>query len=92
VAYASAVDSYMTRDAYLIVALAPLVVITIGSIIGMALTDGVLRFLIALMGTMNAGAAIGDLWFTIECLRQPSSLLVRDFGEGAELYIPAETA
>jgi hypothetical protein len=86
VAFASAVNSYLTRDAYLVVALAPLAVITLGAIVGMVLTDGVLRFLFALMGTMNAGAAVGDLWFTIECLRQPSTLLVRDFGEGAELY------
>ena len=87
VAFASAENYYVTRDAYLLVALAPLTLITVGVVLGMALTDGLLRFLLALMGTVNAGAAVGDLWFTIECLRQPADAMVRDFGEGAEFYV-----
>jgi hypothetical protein len=87
VAYASAKEYYLTRDAYLVVALAPLVAISVVVAIGMGLTGGGLRFILALMGAANAGASIGDLWFTWECLRQPSDLLVRDYGDGAELYI-----
>ena len=94
VAYASATESYFTRDAYLIVALAPLLVISVLSVAGMALTEGGLRLVAALMGTINAGSAVGDLWFTLVCLRSPRDLLVRDFGDGAELYRrhPDETA
>jgi hypothetical protein len=86
VAYASASDHFVTRDAYLIVALAPLVLITLGTVIGMAFTGGGLRFAVALMGTVNAGSAVGDLWFFGVCLRYPRTLLVRDYGDGAELF------
>jgi hypothetical protein len=86
VAFASASDHYLTRDAYLIVAMAPLVVISILTVILMALTGGSLRFMVGLMGTINAGSSVGDLWFFGVCLRYPRSLLVRDFGEGAELF------
>jgi hypothetical protein len=86
VAYASASDHFVTRDAYLIVAMAPLVLITLGTVIGMTLTGGGLRFVVALMGTVNAGSAVGDLWFFGVCLRYPRTLLVRDYGDGAELF------
>jgi hypothetical protein len=86
VAYASARDYYLTRNAYLIVALAPLVVISIGTVILMALTGGDLRFVVGLMGSIHAGSSVGDLWFFAVCVSHPRTLLVRDFGEGAELF------
>jgi len=86
VAYASAKDYYLGRDAYLVVAMLPLVGVTTLSLILMALTRGELRAAIALIGAANIGGTVGDLWFVIECLRHPSDLLARDYGEGAELY------
>jgi hypothetical protein len=86
VAYASAKDYYVTRDAYLIVGLAPLVLISIGAVILMAVTGGGARFMVALLGAVNAGSSVGDIWFVAICLRYPRTLLVRDFGEGAELF------
>src|SRR5579864_6485009 len=88
VAYARADQYYLPRNAYLIVALAPLVFISILTVILMVVTGGGLRFIIALMGAANAGGATGDLWFTVVCLRYPKQLLVRDFGDGAELFVP----
>jgi hypothetical protein len=88
VAYASADDYYFSRDAYLIIALAPLVLISVGTILLMALTGGGLRFLMALLGAVNAGSSIGDLWFVVVCLHYPRDLLVRDYGDGAELFKP----
>jgi hypothetical protein len=55
-------------------------------VIGMALTGGDLRFVVGLMGAINAGSSVGDLWFAAVCLSHPRTLLVRDFGEGAELF------
>jgi hypothetical protein len=86
VAYASASDHYLTRDAYLIVAMAPLVVISLLTVTLMALTGGGLRFVVGLLGAINAGSSVGDLWFFGVCLRYPRSLLVRDYGDGAELF------
>jgi hypothetical protein len=90
VAYASADGYFVTRDAYIIVALAPLVVISILTVLCLMLTGGGLRFIVALLGAANAGGAIGDLWFVLVCRRYPRDLLVRDFGEGAELYVRHE--
>lgn len=87
VAFASAEKYYLTRDAYLIVGLAPLVVITLFTILLMALTGGELRTVLELAGAMNVGGAVGDMWFAIVCRRYPWNLLVRDFGDGAELLL-----
>lgn len=89
VAYASGERAYVARDAYLVVALLPLVGITLLCIALMALTSGETRNVIGLIGAANVGGAVGDLWFVLTCLRYPRHLLVRDYGEGAELYYTA---
>lgn len=86
VAFAAADRYYLTRDAYLIVGLAPLVLITLGTLALMTMTSGELNTLIALVGAANVGGCVGDLWFFRICRRYPPDLLVRDFGDGAELY------
>jgi hypothetical protein len=88
VAYAAAPDDYLPRKAYLVVAIAPLVGVTLGCALFMALTGGTTRTVIALTGAANVSGAAGDVWFFAECLRRGRGLLVRDFGEGAELYLP----
>ena len=88
VAYASAENYYISRNAYIVVALAPLVILSLATVIGMALTGGIWRLMVMLLGAANAGGSIGDLWFTWVCLRAPHTLLVRDFGDGAELFAP----
>ncbi len=87
VAFAAADRYYLTRDAYLIVGLAPLVLITLGTLALMTITSGELNTLIALVGAANVGGSVGDLWFYLICRRYPPDLLVRDFGDGAALYI-----
>ncbi|MCE7946788.1 MAG: DUF3267 domain-containing protein [Chloroflexi bacterium CFX4] len=89
VAFAAADRYYLTRDAYLIVGLAPLVLITLGTLALMTITSGELNTLIALIGAANIGGCVGDLWFYLICRRYPPDLLVRDFGDGAELYARA---
>jgi hypothetical protein len=87
VAFAAADRYYLTRDAYLIVGSAPLIVITLVTAALMTVTGGETNTLIALIGAANIGGSIGDLWFVSICCRYPRDLLVRDFGEGAELYL-----
>ncbi len=86
VAYASAEKYYVSRNAYIVVALLPLIGISLMSIGLMLVTAGELRSILALIAAGNVGGAVGDLWFVVECLQRPRDLLVRDFGEGAELY------
>lgn len=88
VAFASAAHMYLPRSAYLVVALLPLVGISLISILILPLVSGETRTLVILIAAANVGGAVGDLWFTYICLRMPASLLIRDFGEGAELFLP----
>ena len=88
VAFATSGGYYLTRDAYSIVALAPLVLITFLSVCLMALTSGETRTLIALIGAANIGGSVGDVWFYRVCRRFPPHVLVHDFGEGADLLLP----
>lgn len=90
VAFAAADRHYLTRDAYTVVALAPLIVLTLLTAALMALTGGETNTLIALIGAANIGGSVGDLWFVSICQRFPPDLLARDFGEGAELYARAD--
>ncbi|MDW8300488.1 MAG: DUF3267 domain-containing protein [Anaerolineae bacterium] len=86
VAFAAADRYYLTRDTYVIVGLAPLFVITLITMALMTVTSGETNTLVALIGASNVGGSVGDLWFFTICRRFPPDLLVRDFGEGAELY------
>lgn len=87
VAFAAADRYYLTRDAYSVVALAPLIVITLITLALMTVTSGETNRLIAFIGAANIGGSVGDLWFFSICRRFPPDLLVRDFGEGGELYM-----
>jgi hypothetical protein len=89
VAYAAAPDDYLSRNAYLVVALAPIIGVTVVCILLMALTGDTTRNVFAVVGAANLSGAAGDVWFFVECLRRGPELLVRDYGEGAELYLPA---
>lgn len=86
VAYASAKGYYLTRDAYIIVGLAPLFVLTAAFVALMIPFDGGLRELLIVIGAGNIGGCVGDIWFWLSCRRHPPTLLVRDYGDGAELY------
>jgi hypothetical protein len=88
VAYASAKAYYVSRDAYIVVGLAPLVAMTLIGGLLIALTGGETRALLGLFVAANVGGAVGDLWFVRTCLRFPPTLLVNDFGDGATLYAP----
>jgi len=86
VLFATADGYYFTRDAYIVIGLAPLVLITIGTMIFMIAAGGSLRAMIALMGAVNIGGAIGDMWFVTVCLRYPRTLIARDLGDSVELF------
>jgi Putative zincin peptidase len=86
VAYAAADNYYLTRNAYLVVAMLPLVGITSLCILAMATSHGQWRTFWGIIGALNLSGAVGDLWFFWECLKRSPQALVRDFGEGAEIF------
>lgn len=86
-AYAAAPDWYIRRTPYLITALAPLILISLG---GVALTPWLPSSAILAAWyilTMNAGGSVGDLAAAIWVLRRPADCLIQDRGESMTLFL-----
>jgi hypothetical protein len=89
-AYATMPGWYFPRNAFLVVLLAPLAVISaLGLLLTLLLPSELLLFAFALLGG-NAASAIGDLYMTFVLLRYPPDTLVEDTGTGFRLYRPTK--
>lgn len=86
VLYATADGAYFRRAEYLVVALTPLVVITLLGTALMALGPDWITGYAALAVIINASGAIGDLWMALELLRYPARALVRDESVGFRIF------
>lgn len=85
-AYAAAPGWYLQRRQYVMIGLAPLVLISAaGMLLAAILPAGVLTLLLICLIT-NAGGATGDLWIVARALRQPGTLLVEDLGDAVRIY------
>jgi hypothetical protein len=85
--YATTDDGLFRRNDFIVVALAPLVVITLlCMILGFILPDRWHLYL-ALSVALNAGGAIGDMWMTWIALHYPPSALVRDEADGIRVFV-----
>jgi len=87
-AFAAAPGWYIPRNPYLLVSLAPFVLITV---IGLGLIAvvpyGFIPPLLLLI-SMNAAGAVGDLMVVAWLLGKPAWFLVQDYGDGVSLYGP----
>jgi hypothetical protein len=91
-AYASAPEWYIPKRAYYLVALTPVVLITVlgmaaVTIVHLNLIPGVL-----LLVSMNAAGATGDMLTAIWLIKKPPETLVFDYGDGVRIYGPADGA
>jgi hypothetical protein len=89
-AYAGAPEWYLPRGQYLIVGLAPLVLITLGGLL-LVLSgpfDGILAALFVIV--INAAGAVGDMAVTAWVLLRSPRVLVNDTGDTFSLYEPGE--
>lgn len=87
--YATSPGYAYPRNNYIVIALAPFVVISALVIIGMWLLQGTLWVpLLALCGIFNASGAIGDMWMTMIVLRYPATAYVMDERDGLRLFLP----
>ncbi len=87
-AYASAPSWYLPRGQYFIVAVSPLVVLTL---LGFALVPFVPSWMLLpllLFLTLNASGAVGDIAVAVWLLFQPPSCMVNDHGDAVTLYVP----
>ena len=85
-AYAAAPGWFFPRGQYLVIALAPLVIL---SILGMALVAVVPAGALAaiLFGMVaNASGAVGDMWIAFKVIRERREILIEDLGDGMNFY------
>ena len=87
-AYAGAPRWFFSKRPYLLIGLAPLVLISLAGFIAMLFVPGEWIFPILLFITLNASGAVGDIYAFFWILPKPDDILVRDFGDRMEIYGP----
>lgn len=85
-AYAAAPDWFFPKIQYLVIGLAPLVVLTIVGLIAIALAPLSWLPTIFLAVLFNAGGAIGDIYVCIRIGAESSNAWIKDTGDGFEVY------
>jgi len=87
--YCGAKEQLFRRNQYLVVGLAPLVVITLAAIIFTLAVPGLASYV--LFGTVgNFSGAAGDVWVAQRLWRQPSHILVEDTQTGYTAWAIAD--
>ncbi len=86
VLYATADKALFRRNEYVIVALAPLVGITLAVMLALWIVPNGLVYWLSLAVILNAGGAIGDLWAVGVVVRHPASVIVRDEEDGFRIF------
>jgi hypothetical protein len=87
--YATSPGYTYRRNNYVVIALAPFVVISILIVLGMWLLQGTLWVaLLGICGVINASGAIGDMWMTMIVLRYATTAYVMDERDGIRVFLP----
>jgi hypothetical protein len=87
-AFASAPGWYIPRNDYLVVSLAPFILISLIGLDLLALLPYALIPSLLLLISMNAAGAIGDLIVSVWLLNKPAICLIQDYGDKVSLYLP----
>ena len=77
-------DSKMPRGAFILVALAPLILLDIA--FGALVLGGVFPVVAYMCLSVNTIGAVGDVWITLKLLPQPRGSLVQDTKTGIEVW------
>lgn len=77
----------VTRNQYLAIAVAPLIVLTALSIIALA-TFWTLVIPIVAFASYNAAGAVGDLWILLRVRRLPRDAIIFDLADGYAAFVP----
>jgi hypothetical protein len=89
--YATSPGYAYPRWQFMIIALAPLIVLSVVAVLLMALMTGTAWVAItAISATLNATGAIGDLWIIGLILRYPAYAYVVDERDGVRIFLPGE--
>lgn len=87
-AYAAAPEWYIPRNEYLIIAIAPLALISLAGIIVFAVAPVTWLLPTWFVLIMNAGGAVGDIAAVAWLMRQPQTCLAQDRGDAVTLFVP----
>jgi hypothetical protein len=88
--YATSPGHAYQRNSYLVIALAPFILITMLTVLGMWVWQGTIWVVIlGICGIINASGAVGDLWLTMIVLRYANSAYVIDEKDGIRVFLPA---
>ncbi|HMN63270.1 MAG TPA: DUF3267 domain-containing protein, partial [Anaerolinea sp.] len=85
-AYAAAPDWYLPRLPYLVVGLAPLVLIDLACLVLIAFGPQAWVLPAAVVAALNTSGAVGDMLMIALVLRAPPGSLVNDRGDGVIIY------
>ncbi len=81
-------DAFFPRHQYMIITLAPLVVIALLGIPGLLLLPRGLAIWAGVMVAMNTASAVGDLWVAAVIASFPAETLFRDEADGMSAFLP----
>ncbi len=76
--YATADGAYFPRNVFIVIALAPIVGISLGGMALILLIPDTVGYYLGLTVVLNAANSIGDLWMTAVALRYPPTALIQD--------------
>jgi hypothetical protein len=85
-AYAAAPSWYLPRNQHLVVALAPLIVMTLGGLLLVAVMPASAVLPIIAVVALNAGGAIGDILVVFWLFRVDAAALVQDTGDAMTVF------
>jgi hypothetical protein len=86
--YAAAPEWYIPRNPYLIVGLAPLILISLLGVVMLPWLPQPLLLPWILALAVNASGSVGDVYVIGWLLTRPASALVNDHGDCIQIYLP----
>lgn len=89
-ASASAPGWYFPRWQYILIGLAPLVLITLFGVVGLIWLPQALLLPTLLILIFNTSGAVGDLWVVGNLLRFPASTYILDSGDASEFFVKSK--
>lgn len=84
--YATADGAYFWRNDFVVIALAPIVMMTLVGMLLVWLLPDTAGYYVALGVVLNAANAIGDLWMTVVVLHFPALVLVQDEADSIRIF------
>jgi len=85
-AYAAAPDWYLPKNPYMVISLAPLVLMGVGGILALLFVPLNWITPIILLLAMNTSGSVGDLYVFLLLTTMEQNVLIQDFGEKMKIY------